>query len=117
MLMIALAVFILARDHTVRKQREKFVALVVGTDFGLTLYDDTGTEYPCDRAGGCWVSSRMIIIPVGLDGGSRVNSVVSAELNDPDAFRRLSIICRFGFAVEDSERHNVTQFNPQGSIQ
>lgn len=115
-LLLLLAACVVACDRWVRRKRNTFVRLRVTQDFSVALCDQQKREYPSEIAGPCWVSSRMIIIPLKTGHSRRMRIVVVARRNDPDAFRRFSIICRFGFAVTDSERHNVLQLNPKGII-
>ena len=115
-LMLFLAAIMVLADRWIRRKRGTFTALLVSRDFALTLCDSKGYEFPSEIAGGCWVTPALIVIPTRVQGGGKMHMVISAERNDPDTFRRFSIICRFGFAVPNSERHNVTQLNPQGII-
>ena len=102
LLLMLTACLIVAGDRWIRKKRGKYVSLRVSPDFSLTLCDSEAQEYPADTAGVCWVTSQMAIVPVRVGMERRMQIVVSASGNDPDAFRRFSIICRFGFAVKDS---------------
>ena len=116
LLLLLSAIFIVAMDCLVRYRRKAFIRLRVDRDFTLTISNESGDEFAAHKTGACWVSSRMIIIPLRIGAETRINAVISRGHNDPDSFRRFAIICRFGFAVDDSERHNVAQLNPQGSM-
>lgn len=113
---LAFAVAVIVYDRWQSRRRARFVRLMVGSDFSLTLCDSEGRDYPAETTGRSWVTSGVIVIPVKAVGMPSINLVIAADRNDADSFRRFAIICRFGFAVKDSGRHNEAHFNPQGTI-
>jgi hypothetical protein len=112
-LLLASALLIIWLDSVERKKRAQFIYLSVTQDFSLMLRDEKGAELSVERINRCWVSARLIVLPVRLANGTRQHLFVAQSRNHPDAFRRFAIICRFGFAVDDSEGHNVAQLNPK----
>lgn len=112
-LLLASALLIIWLDSVGQKNRAQFNYLCVAQDFSLTLRDKKGAEFSVGRINRCWVSSQLIVLAVRLASGTRQHLFIARSRNHPDAFRRFTIICRFGFAVEDSEGHNVAQPNPK----
>ena len=55
-------------DSWSRKQRSKIESLLVGSDFSLSLISKDGTEHAVQGPLRIWVTSRLIVLPVTLDG-------------------------------------------------
>lgn len=91
--------------------RARFASLKVYQDLSLALVDREGIELTARHAGGSWVTPWLIVLPIDLPPRARIRIVIARELNDPDEFRRFTVLCRCGFgqpafAVADAERHN-----------
>jgi len=95
--------------------RARFPALRVYRDFSLALIERDGSEVPASSDGRCWLSSWLIVLPLDIPSGARIRVLIPRELNDPDAFRRFKVVCRFGFAMAHTDRHNGLQSNTTGA--
>lgn len=99
----------LALYHVIsrRNRGQRFAALRVHADLSLSLLSRDRGEVPVAFTASPWVSRRLIVLPVHLVSGSRERIVISRVLNEDNAFRRFTVICRFGFAVSDREGQNA----------
>lgn len=109
------AAAVLWRTWLQDKGRTRFPRLLVYGDFSLALIDRDGSELTAGGTGHCWVSSRLIVLRLEPAAGRTVPIVIARELNDRDAFRRFKVLCRFGFAVADPQRHNGLQSHTTGA--
>ncbi len=113
LLLVASSLVVLWMESRELKEGKQYPTLCLSSDFSICLIDRKGLEIPAERAVRCWVTRQLIVVTVRLADRRRANLLIARARNHPDAFRRFSVICRFGFAVDDSERHNVAQINPK----
>lgn len=112
---LLLACGVLWRDWRQRKARARFPALRVYRDLSLTLIDTGSGEIPVRGNARCWISSCLIVMPLRLPSGENIHAVIARANTPEDAFRRLTVLCRFAFAVDRAERHNGCQSNTTGA--
>lgn len=106
---LLLACLVLVRIWRRRETSSGMVSIYVHPDFTLSLERRDGSVEPVCYDGAAWVSPWLTVIRVRLPRGKRERIVVSRDLNSPDAFRRFTVICRFGFAGDDQGRQNSNQ--------
>lgn len=107
---LALSAFVLFKVWVQAAASRGPSILRIGPDFYLSLFTPQG-ETPVWIAGNPWVSAWLIVLPLRFPSGSMERIVISRDQNHSDAFRRCTVICRFGFAVEDGEGQNTSQTN------
>lgn len=112
---ILATVAVLWRSWLQLRARARFKALQVYADFSMALVDNKGEESPVSAAGNNWASRVLIVLPLRLANGQKKQIVIARDRNDPDAFRRFMVLCRFGFAVNEGERHNDVQIHTTGA--
>lgn len=104
----ALAVVLI--DRRQRQARERYRILRVYPELHASLIDEEGRELPARIDNACWISRPLIVVPLKPAGGGRsMRVIVARDRNDPDAFRRLAVLCRHGhgpFAEKAADRHN-----------
>lgn len=108
---LALGGLALYRIISSRNRGPRFPTLLVHADLSLSLISCDHGEVPVAFTGRPWVSPWLIVLPVRLASGSTERIVISLVLNNDDAFRRFTVICRFGFAVNDRAGQNVDNPN------
>lgn len=115
---LTLGGLVLYRILSNRNRGPRFPTLRVHADLSLSLLSRGCDEVPVAFTGRPWVSAWLIVLPVRLVSGSTERIVISLVLNNDDAFRRFTVICRFGFAVNDREGQNVNNpdTNTNGSM-
>ena len=114
-LVFGFASLVVWQDIKARRQRARFSDMLVYPDFSIVLIDSGGSENSVERIAHIWVTSVLCVLAVHLSSGSVVRLIIGRSRNSPDAYRRFCVICRFAFAVADSERHNVPQSNTSGA--
>ena len=115
LMVLSAAVIIVWQDFKARRARARYRAMLVYPDFSVTLIDRNGSEIPVEHKNQIWASPILIVLPVRASSGALTRLLIARSRNDADAFRRFYVISRFGFAVDDSERHNVPQSNVSGA--
>lgn len=104
---LILGAVLLFRELSRQARGRRIIGLRVHADYSLTVSGRDGDEVPARLAGGPWVSPWLIVLPLELSSGATERIVVSRDQNTCDAFRRFTVLCRFGFAVDGREGQNV----------
>ena len=113
LMLLVSAAIVFWLDLRKRHKNSRFTAIGVSKDFSITLINREGLETLAEGPFRCWITRQLIVIKVGTESNKSIHLAIAKSLNHPETFRRFSVICRFGFDVEDSDRHNVAQLNPE----
>ncbi|MDX1556868.1 MAG: hypothetical protein R3212_12630, partial [Xanthomonadales bacterium] len=110
-----LGVACLWRNWSVMREGARYASLRMRSDFSLSLVTTEGSEVGVQAGGYTWVTRWLVVIDLDLPQGSRFNALVAPDRNDAASFRRISVLCRFLFAVAGRERQNGRQSITQGA--
>ena len=95
-----LAAATLGADWMQRRGRGRFTELRVYPNYSVTLVDREDVETPVRLMGDFWVTRLLIVVPMEIPRLGKKHIAVARDRNHEEAFRRLIVLCRFGFAVD-----------------
>lgn len=114
--LLVLVVAVLTTCLALRPDQQPPATLCILRQGGWILRDTKGNESLVQPCTARWVTSTMVSLVLRTADGSTRPIVVSRDRNELNAFRRFTVLCRFGFAAEDDDVQNNGTVKPNRSL-